>query len=282
MNYYNLVQKNFLIVWILVLLSVALVLMLTLSGCGKQGTAVISAKEIPNETAKAEPKANVSENRATNTTAAANVSTAASDSSSNKDLKLRSILSSTMYPKQYVDFEISFNAENPGKEKIDKFEYSIKITKQGVSGETIIKSDSEESTESIPAGGKIKIRKEYSLSDIGTYSIEVNLDPNNKIKEKDETNNRAVTDVTVVKQTGSATNTSANELPAPKPSGNCVDTDGGKIYTKKGKCTDQGSYIAGLNDFCISATKIIELYCKEGECVQEEHNCVCAEGACSS
>ncbi len=278
MNYYSLVQKNFLTVWILILLTMALVLILTLTGCEKQGTDVISASEIPKET----PKANVSEN-ITTANASKNVSSLpSSDASSNKDLKLKSIMASTVYPKQYEDFEISFTVENPGKEKIDKFEYSLKITKQGVSGETLAKSSFEESTEAIPAGGKIKIRKEYSLSDLGAYSIEIKLDPDNKIKEKDEANNKAVADITVIKPTGSTANNSDNEGPAPKPSGTCVDTDGGKVYTKKGKCTDQGMYIAGFNDFCTSDTKIIELYCKEGECVQEEHSCVCEEGACSS
>jgi hypothetical protein len=65
------------------------------------------------------------------------------------------------------------------------------------------------------------------------------------------------------------------------PSGTCTDTDNGKVYTLKGTCTDNAAYSAGFHDFCSSNTKLVEMYCKEGQCVQEEHSCVCVEGACS-
>jgi hypothetical protein len=271
---HKLVQRNFLIVWIIVLLSLALVLTLLFTSCDK-GTKVISANEIPNKTAEAQKPAASAQNTATNVSAKNTpAASAASDSSSKKDLKLATILTSTLYPKTNEIFEVTATVENAGLEKIDSFEYLINIMKGGA----LEKTQRGERSEGAIVGGKVKIRNEFSLSSTGEYVVEVIIDPSNKVKEFDETNNQNTATFNVMAP--STTTTQENEAPAPKPSGTCTDTDNGKIYTVKGKCTDQVAYIAGFNDFCTSDGELIEMYCKDGECVQDTHNCLCAEGAC--
>ncbi len=278
---HKLIQRNFIVIWIIVLLSLALVFTLILTGCQK--TKVISAKEIPKETEKpaapAQPNTTVSTK---NASTAKNVSaeakpavTATADSSSKKDLNLAGVLADTIYPKSNEIFEVTLTVENAGLEKIDSFEYLVNIMKDGV----LQKFDRGERNEGLVAGGKVKLRSEFSLSSAGKYTIEASVDPSNAVKEFDESNNGKTTTITIVAP--SAETTQENEAPAPAPSGTCTDTDNGKIYTLKGKCTDSGAYSAGFNDFCISATRLVEMYCKSGECVQEEHACSCSEGKCS-
>ncbi len=274
---HKLIQRNFIVIWIIVLLSLVLVLTLLLTGCSR-GTTVISAKEIPNKTAEAEKPVPAQPNAVVNTTK--NISAekkpaapAAADSSSKKDLKLVNILASTIYPQPNELFDVTANVQNPGQEKIDSFEYLINIMKGGA----LEKTQRGEGGE-LPAGGKIKIKNEFSLSSKGEYVIEVILDPGNKVKEFNEANNNNTFTINVVAP--SNTTTHANEVAAPVSSGACTDTDGGLIYTAKGKCTDQGAYSAGFNDFCSSSTELVEMYCKNGVCAQTNHYCSCSEGAC--
>lgn len=254
------VQKNFLTVWTLILLTMALVLILTLTGCQKQeGTEVISAEEILEETAEQEPAA--VENETTETEV--------SETGAKKDLELKSVLASTIYPEVDELFDLTIKIKNTGTEDIASFDYLIKISK----GAVLEKSQYETYDEALPAGEDIRIKKEYYLSETDTYSIEIRIDPGDLIEEKSETNNEETIDITVVEPSG-------DSGPEPEPSDSCTDTDNGKAYSTKGKCTDQMTYSAGFNDFCLSSTMLMEMYCKDGRCEQEKHACSCVEGAC--
>lgn len=274
MNYYNVVQKNFLTVWILILLTMALVLILTLTGCEKQ-TQVISVEEATAEEAAAAeetPQETPSSNETEEEPAEPQ-----SDLTSKKDLRVKSIILSTIYPNPGESFEATITVENTGTEDITSFEYLINVYK----GAVLEKSTRQDYAAKLGAGSAAKIRQDYFFPDMGDYVLEVKLDPSNNIKEKDESDNMKTADFSVIAQTSSSSGSDADEGPSPAPSGSCSDTDGGKAYSTKGKCTDQVMYIAGFSDFCLSSTKLVEMYCKEGECVQEEHMCSCVEGACS-
>jgi len=109
-----------------------------------------------------------------------------SDASSDYDLAIDKVLISTLYPDVGERFEIKLYVKNEGTEKFETFNYRIKITTEAGSS---VESDSQTYPSNLVTGDTVKITKDYSIDSAGTYKINIKLDPNNNISEKDESNN---------------------------------------------------------------------------------------------
>ncbi len=195
---------------------------------------------------------------------------------SDNDMAIDKLLLSTMYPDIGETFEIKVTIANNGKREISNFEYSIEIYKDS----NIVKQDRESYNGTINKSASVKITREHSLSEIGSYELIVRVDPSNAIAEFDEANNQKTATLTVTAPSNATqTTTTTSTSTANKSSGLCSDSDGGKTYNVKGTCS--GKNAAGLIDVCIESTLLWEWYCDAYDnCQYVERTCRCDEGVC--
>lgn len=192
---------------------------------------------------------------------------------SNKDLYLKDVLISTLYPDPGESFEVSPDIHNRGTEKIDKFDYTINIMKDG----NIVKTDTIIYSGGLDVGEKTRPDHVYSFKDEGAYKVEVSVDAFNSINEFDETNNEITKTISINKPSNYT-----SKVQDSASMGTCTDSDGGKVYGQKGTCQDGASYLAPFADFCDTPSKLVELYCSNNRCQQEQRTCQCVSGICIS
>lgn len=193
---------------------------------------------------------------------------------SDNDLSIDKLLLSTVYPDVGETFEVKVTIANNGRKDIVNFEYSIEIYK----GSDIVKQDRQTYSGTINKSASIKITREYSLAEIGSYEVIAKIDPSNAIAEFDEANNEKSATLTV---TATSNVTQVTNKTSTSTSGLCTDSDGGKTYNVKGTCA--GKNAAGLIDVCIESTLLWEWYCDAYDnCQHIERTCRCKEGICIS
>lgn len=256
----------------LLALVVLFVTLLLLAACAKQPTRIVKmAKPISPTTTVEEEAAPAPENISNITPERL---PAAPAQPTQGDLELAALYLSTIYPTLGESFELNIKVKNIGSEAIASFDYIIKIERDG----QLIKSDFLDYTAALAPGADVKLAKQYSLPEAGSYSVTVKLDPDDKLSEPNELNNVGEQGV-VVRQPATTTTTTATTQ---QPAGPCSDSDGGKVYSLKGTCTAANTP-TGMTDICLDSTTLWEWYCTgEGECTNEQKQCVCSEGACTS
>ena len=247
--------------------------LLLFAACAREPTRVVTMREpvSPNITA-------IEEEVSAAPTAPENISNvtpapvAEAAQATRADLELSSLYLSTIYPTPGESFEINLKITNTGSEQIAAFSLIIKIERNG----QLIKSDFIDYTAPLAPGASVKLSKQYSLAETGSYRATVKLDPDGKLAEPNELNNIGEQMIVVRQPAGTTTTAQA------QPAGPCSDSDGGKVYTLKGNCIASNTP-AGMTDLCLDSTTLWEWFCTgQGECASEQKQCVCSEGACVS
>lgn len=195
------------------------------------------------------------------------------------DLDLVNLFWDTKYPVLNEEDILNIKVENKGGSDVDGFTYMIKWYKD----DEFWKEENFVYNNELEAGDMVKIEESFSFSSTKTYKAKVYLDEDNEIEESDEFNNLLVAEVTPkVPSTGDDDDDDdENDNGGASASGTCMDSDGGKDYYTKGTCTDEGEYLAGFDDICISSSLLWEMYCEDGVCKKYEKGCSCTDGACS-
>jgi hypothetical protein len=267
---------------------IVLFLSLFLIGCVQEGIKIVQVSNttLQNAAVNANPASTVS--NASNQTAPANNTvsntttntTANTGTPTNADLAVSNFFLSTLNPRPFDEFEVTFKIKNGGTQSIKDFEYSIKIMK----GNDVKKSENYAYSSEIAANSMSeKIEKVFSLEQ-GDYELILALDSSGKFLEPDESNNIKKQRFSVFNPSSSNSSSTYNSSHSPSSNtsssdnSGCTDTDGGATYDKYGVCTDK--YGSTVGDVCLEVNKLWEWRCVSGRCVSEYRTCTCLEGKC--
>jgi len=266
---------------------IALFLLLFLAGCVQEGIRIVANNttnvSVVSANVTATPAANIS-NQTTSITnnTATNISnaTVSTGTPTNADLAVSNFFLSTLNPRPFDEFEVTFKIKNGGTQSIKDFEYSIKIMK----GNDVKKSENYAYSSEIAANSMSeKIEKVFSLEQ-GDYELILALDSSGKFLEPDESNNIKKQRFSVFNPSSSNSSSTYNSSHSPSSNtsssdnSGCTDTDGGATYDKYGVCTDK--YGSTVGDVCLEVNKLWEWRCVSGRCVSEYRTCTCLEGKC--
>jgi len=190
------------------------------------------------------------------------------------------ILSDALYPKKNELITIKFKSKNKGHNKVQspyKFIIQIKNNKD----EIIYHYENISSTIIEPNKEELLNTWSHSFKEFGTYTVELNLDPLNQLKELKENNNIKIIKIKVNERSTSKEDDSNSESSSSEEE--CSDSDGGLVYGTVGTCTDNKDFKKGKTDFCTGQGMIGELYCNaQNHCDIKIKMCehVCRDGAC--
>ncbi len=185
------------------------------------------------------------------------------------ELMLGPIQLSTMIPEPNQNLTVKFQFFNKGTSGLDDVGYSVSISQ----GNKTIASDEGIHNSTIAVNSSASVESKFKIADIGSYNLTVKIDPENQISEENELDNKKTLLIAVKKVYAPLTTHASSSQP-------CVDSDNGRNWTYKGVCQDLNEYQLGVTDSCESSSKLDEYYCKNNECVDETHMCVCLEGVC--
>lgn len=175
-----------------------------------------------------------------------------------------------------TEHSISFDAiiDNLGNESITGFLYFFEIHK----GDGLILRDNNTYSSKFYPGKNVVKSLLFTPELKGDYVGKIILDPNNDVKESNESNNFMSLKLSVEKY-------DPNYINLTEFFGNktCVDSDNGRNYNVSGSCRDKYSMTQSMSDFCMGDYTLNELYCKgNASCAFEEYDCphICRDGRC--
>ncbi len=205
--------------------------------------------------------------------------------SAKPDLTISTIYWSTLYPEPGDSDELNFKVQNKGNVSVAGFNYKINLVKE----ESKWKEETYISNRTLNPGDEAKLEEGFVFNETGRFKAEVYIDWDNSIPESDEMNNhKEATSITVeeayVPEEDEEQDSESDEgLNKTENRDWCEDTDNGIKYYEKGRCTDNGPFTLGMDDYCKDKFTLIELYCTNStqRCrFAEPYECYCKNGAC--